>query len=91
MLALERKAKDALGEEVARLTDELQVSLSARQQLEGQLRASRRGPRPRVQAAARAQDLVRLGNDLAALQALKAELEREAASLSRRSGRRKRG
>ena len=47
VLALERKAKDALGEEVARLTDELQVSLSARQQLEGQVRSVTRGRRPR--------------------------------------------
>jgi chemotaxis protein MotB len=86
VLALERKAKDALGEDVARLTDELRVSLSARQQLEGQLRSvTSRAEAAESQAGTQAQDLVRLGNDLAALQALKAELEREAARLSRRS------
>src|SRR5512143_3777875 len=39
VLALERKAKEALGQEVARLTDELRVSLSAREKLEGQVQA----------------------------------------------------
>src|SRR5512134_291133 len=86
VLALERKAKDALGEEVARLTDELRVSLSARQQLEGQLRSvTSRAEAAESQAGTQAQDLARLGKDLAALQALKAELEREVAGLSKRS------
>ena len=86
VLALERKAKDALGEEVARLTGELQASLSARQQLEGQLRsahvAGRGGGEPGGHAGAGSRQA---RQRLAALQALKAELEREAASLSKRS------
>jgi chemotaxis protein MotB len=86
VLALERKAKDALGQEVARLTDELRVSLSAREKLEGQVQTlAARAEAAEGQVAAQAQDVTKLANDIAALQALKAELEREAASLAQRS------
>jgi chemotaxis protein MotB len=86
VLALERKAKDALGQEVARLTDELRVSLSARDKLEGQVRTlAARAEAAESQAATQTQDLAKLMSDIAALQALKAELEREAASLAQRS------
>jgi chemotaxis protein MotB len=86
VLALERKAKDALGQEVARLTGELQVSLSARETLEGQIRSlTARAEAAESQAATQAEDLAKLGNDIAALQALKAQLERDAASLAQRS------
>ena len=86
VLALERKAKDALGQEVARLTDELRVSLSARDKLEGQVRTlAARAEAAESQAATQTQDFAKLMSDIAALQALKAELEREAASLAQRS------
>jgi chemotaxis protein MotB len=86
VLALERKAKDALGQEVERLTDELRVSLSARDKLEGQVRIlAARAEAAESQAATQTQDLATLMSDIAALQALKGELEREAASLAQRS------
>jgi chemotaxis protein MotB len=86
VLALERKSKDALGQEVARLTDELRVSLSARDKLEGQVRTlAARAEAAESQAATQTQDLAKVMSDIAALQALKAELEREAASLAQRS------
>ena len=79
VLALERRAKDALGQEVARLTDELRVSLAAREKLEGQVQTLV------ARAEAAEGQSATLANDIAALQALKAELEREAAGLTRRS------
>jgi chemotaxis protein MotB len=86
VLALERRAKNALDQEVARLTDELRVSLSAREKLEGQVQAlAARAEAAEGQVAAQTQDMTKLANDIAALQALKAELEREAASLAQRS------
>ena len=86
VLALERKAKEELGREVARLTGELRVSLSARQELEGQLQSlTARAAEAEGRAAWQERDLVALGNDIAALQALKSELERETASLAERS------
>src|SRR5512144_3072874 len=68
VLALERKAKDALGQEVARLTDELRVSLSAREKLEGQLQTLT------ARAEAAEARTATLATDIAALQALKADL-----------------
>jgi chemotaxis protein MotB len=79
VLALERKEKDALGQEVARLTGELSVSLSAREKLEGQLQTLT------ARAEAAEARTATLATDIAALQALKADLEREAASLAQRS------
>jgi chemotaxis protein MotB len=86
VLALERRAKDALGEQVNRLTVELQSSLGARQTLEEQVAAlTRRAEQAEGVAAAKADDVVRLANDIAALQALKSELEKQAATLAERS------
>jgi chemotaxis protein MotB len=72
VLALEKRAKDDLGRQVARLSDELQASLAARSDLEARL-------------TAKDADLARVAADIAALSALKAELEREAAALARRT------
>lgn len=86
VLALERKAKDALGQEVARLTGELRVSLSARQELEGRLQSlTARADEAEGRAASQERELVAIGDDIAALQALRSELERETAGLAERS------
>ena len=87
VLALERKAKEELGREVARLTGELQVSLSARQELQEQLQSlTARAEEAEGRAASQERDSCSdFGNDIAALQALKSELEREAAMLAERS------
>ena len=66
VLALERKAKDALGQEVARLTGELRVSLSARQELEGRLQSlTARAEEAEGRAASQERELVAIGNDIA--------------------------
>jgi chemotaxis protein MotB len=72
VLALERKAKEALSGENIRLSSELQASLAAREAAESKV-------------AAQAGELSKVASDLAALQALKAELERQTASLAQRS------
>jgi len=68
MLAVERRAKDALN-------TELQASLSLRAELEARAQQAERAVR----------DQAGLVADVAALQALKAELERQAATLMQRS------
>jgi chemotaxis protein MotB len=82
VLALERKEKDALGGEVARLSSELQSSLAARRVLETQVSALTERAET---AEAGAAEAARLATDIAALQALKAELEKQAAALTQRS------
>lgn len=72
VLAVEKQEKADLGRQVARLTDELQASLAGRNDLEARL-------------TAKDADLGRAAADIAALAALKAELERSAAALMQRS------
>lgn len=79
VLALEKREKEALGVQVARLSDELQASLAARQQAEASLASlSNRTEAAEANAA-------KLTADLEALTALKAELEKQTAELAQRS------
>ncbi len=72
VLAVETRAKDDLSRQVTRLSDELSASLAARGELEARL-------------AAKDTDLARVAGDIAALSALKEQLERDAAALVQRS------
>jgi len=100
LLALERKASQDLTVNVAQLSAELQTSVRARDDLGATLRAltgraetaeSRAAELAETLAAAnetietQVSRLAALTNDIAALQALKEELEREAAALVRKS------
>ncbi len=104
LLALERKASDALSANIGQLSTELQASLRARDDLNAAIHAlnertesaeteSERAKRALTEslAAVDTKDetvetqrlgLARLANDIAALRALKEELEREAAALA---------
>lgn len=89
LLALERRAKDDLSASVRSLTEELNASIAARDALGEQVLALTRRAEGAEAAAAEGEQaqrqLVKLGNDIAALQALKEELEKQAASLSERA------
>lgn len=86
VLALERKAKEALSSEVTQLSAELQASLAARRTLEGQVAAlSARAESAEAQAGAQSERVGKLMADITALEALKAELEKQAAALFQRS------
>src|SRR5512144_2174207 len=67
VLAVEQRAKDDLGRQVTRLSDELQASLAARNDLTARL-------------SAKDADLARAAADIAALSALEAQLERDASA-----------
>ncbi len=79
VLALQKREKEALGAEVARLSGELQASLVARQQAQASL-ASLTERAEKAEA-----DASELGADIAALSALKAELEKQTAELAQRN------
>ena len=86
LLALERRAKDDLSQSVARLTEELNASIAVRDALGEQVAVLTRRAESAEAGLAEGEEakrqLVSLGNDIAALQALKEELERQTASLA---------
>ncbi len=86
LLALERRAKDDLSQNITRLTDELNASIAARDTLGEQVVALTRRAESAEAGLAEGQEaqrqVIKLSNDIAALQALKKELEQQAASLS---------
>lgn len=86
LLALERRAKDDLSQSVARLTDQLNASIAARDALGEQVLALTRRAESAEAGLAEGQEaqrqVIKLSNDIAALQALKKELEEQAANLS---------
>ncbi len=86
LLALERRTKDDLSQNVNRLTDELNASIAARDALGEQVLALTRRAESAEGGLAEGQEaqrqVIKLSNDIAALQALKKELEQQAANLS---------
>ncbi len=104
LLALERKASDALTSNIGQLSTELQASLRAREDLSAAMHAlneraeSAEAERDNLKRAlteslaavetkgetleAQLLEFAKLANDIAALRALKEELEREAAALA---------
>ncbi|MBK8175570.1 MAG: peptidoglycan -binding protein [Rhodospirillales bacterium] len=86
VLALERKAKDALDQQVVQLSAELQASLAAQRGLQGQVQTlTQRAEKAEGDAETSAQEAAKLTADITALQALKDDLERQAATLAQRS------
>ncbi|MBL8660049.1 MAG: peptidoglycan -binding protein [Rhodospirillales bacterium] len=89
LLALERRAKDDLSQSVAHLTDELNASIAARDALGEQVLALTRRAESAEAGLAEGQEaqrqVIKLSNDIAALQALKKELEEQAANLSEKA------
>lgn len=89
LLALERKAGEELRFNVAQLSRELQASVANREQLTADLRSMAIRAEDAERAAAadketisdQAKRLANLGNDIAALQALKEELEKKISTL----------
>lgn len=89
LLALERRAGEELRFNVAQLSRELQASVASREQLTSDLRTMTVRAEDAEKAAAadketitdQARRLANLGNDIAALQALKEELEKKVSSL----------
>jgi Flagellar motor protein len=86
VLALERRQKEDLNRRVDSLTSELAASLAGRTELETALKSwQARAETAEAKVDANAQDVARVVADIAALQALKAELEKQTAALGERA------
>jgi chemotaxis protein MotB len=86
VLALERRSREDRERQVARLSSELQASISARAEAESLLQGwQSRATQAEGKLAAREQELAAVTRDITALQALQAELQREAAALGKRA------
>lgn len=86
VLALERREKNDLSHRVDSLTSELAASLAGRSELEAALKSwQSRAETAEAKAEANEKDVARVAADIAALQALKAELEKQAAALGERA------
>ena len=88
VLALERREKEDLNHRVDSLTSELAASLAGRNELEAAVKSwQARAETAEAKVEANDKDVARVVADIAALQALKAELEKQAAALGDRAER----
>lgn len=87
VLALERREKEDMSHRLESLTAELTASLAARHDAEAALQGwQARATAAEGKLAANDQEVAKVVADIAALQALKAELEKKAAELGDRAG-----
>ncbi len=87
VLALERREKEDMSHRLESLTAELTASLAARHDAEAALQGwQARATTAEGKLAANDQEVAKVVADIAALQALKAELEKKAAELGDRAG-----